>query len=326
MVTSGGRRPVSPVTEASPGRLGVLAMAYGTPEGPEQIEAYYTHIRHGHPPSAGQLAELEGRYRAIGGRSPLTEITRAQAAALRTELIAAGQADVVVELGFKHAAPFIEEGVAKLLSAGADRIVAVVLAPHYSRGSVGEYEQRVRAAAEAAARTPELTIVPDWHLAPAYIELLASSLEQALASLPPDRRGRVHVLFTAHSLPLKVLSDGDPYPHQLRETAVAVAQAAGVERWSVGWQSAGRTTDRWIGPDVLQVLDALRGEVDAVVVCAAGFVADHLEVLYDLDIEARGRAEQLGLAFARTASPNDSPLLARALAGAVLERLAEPVE
>lgn len=306
-------------------RTGVLAMAYGTPAGPEQIEAYYTHIRRGRPPSDELLAELRGRYEAIGGRSPLLEITRAQVAALAGALADAGRDDVVVSLGFKHAAPFIEDGVRELVAAGVSRIVALVLAPHYSRLSVGEYAERAQAAADAAAAPPSLTVVHDWHLAPGYLDLLARALRDAVATLPSESRGRVHVLFTAHSLPVRILADGDPYPDQLRETASAVAQLAGVEQWSVAWQSAGRTPEPWIGPDVLDVLGELRDRADAVVVCPAGFVADHLEILYDLDIEARRRATELGLAFARTASPNDARELAQALAGIVLDQLAQPI-
>ncbi|MDE3130732.1 MAG: ferrochelatase [Acidobacteriota bacterium] len=304
-------------------RAGLLVMAYGTPDVPEQIEAYYTHIRRGRPPSDELLAELRGRYQAIGGRSPLREITRAQIAALRAALATAGREDVVLSLGFKHAAPFIEDGLGELLAAGVNRIVGLVLAPHYSRLSIGEYAERARAAAAAATQPATLTMVQDWHLAPGYLALLTRELRDSLASLPADRRERAHVLFTAHSLPVRILEQGDPYPEQLQETAAAVAELAGIERWGVAWQSAGRTAEPWIGPDVLEVLAGLRQQTDAVVVCPAGFVADHLEILYDLDVEARQRADELGLALVRTASPNDAPELAQALARVVLDRLAE---
>jgi ferrochelatase len=304
-------------------RTGVLAMAYGTADTPDQIEAFYTHIRHGRRPSDELLADLRRRYRAIGGRSPLFAITRAQTEALNAALTDAGQPDLIVSLGFKHAPPFIEAGVAELLAAGMDHIVGLVLAPHYSRLSIGEYAERARAAAAAAPQPPRFTIVRDWHLAPGYLELLARALRDAFAALPAQHRARAHTLFTAHSLPARILEQDDPYPDQLRETAAAVAELAGVERWSVAWQSAGRTPEPWIGPDVLEVLGQLREQSDAVVVCPAGFVTDHLEVLYDLDIEARARAEDLGLAFGRTASPNAAPELARTLAGVVLDHLAE---
>ncbi len=311
----------------SPGedRLGVLVMAYGTPAGPEDVEAYYTHIRRGRAPTPALLAELQGRYAAIGGSSPLLEITRAQADAVSSALAKQGLPDPIVALGCKHAKPFIEDGVGELVQSGARRIVGVVLAPHYSRMSVGEYAERALAAAQAASDPPALTVVRDWHLAPDYLQLLADALRDALAQIPAGRRSDTRVLFTAHSLPARILEQGDPYPEQLRETAAAVAELAGLQHWGIAWQSAGRTPDPWIGPDVLEVLGELAADgATAVVVCAAGFVADHLEVLYDLDIEAKARAEQLGLAFARTASANDAPQLARAVAGAVIDQMAAP--
>jgi ferrochelatase len=308
-------------------RVGVLAMAYGTPAGPDEIEPYYTHIRHGRPPTPELLSELRGRYQAIGGHSPLLEITRAQLDALGEALVAAGHPEMLVELGQKHAPPFIEDGVRELLRAGVDRIVGIVLAPHYSTMSVGEYSQRALAAAAESATPVPLTVVRDWHLAPSYLELLAREVGRAIETLPVDKRGEAHVLFTAHSLPERILKAGDPYPEQLRETAAVVAELAALQRWGIAWQSAGRTADPWIGPDVLDVLaDLSSAGVRAVVVCAAGFVSDHLEILYDLDIEAAARAAELGLAFARTASANAAPELARAMAGAVLANLAEPLQ
>lgn len=305
-------------------RAGILAMAYGTPAGPEEIEAYYTHIRRGRPPTPELLAELRERYRAIGGHSPLLEITRSQLAALSEALTASGHPEMVVALGQKHAPPFIEDGVAELLATGVDRIVGIVLAPHYSGMSVGEYAGRAQAAAAGSATPVPLTVVRDWHLAPAYLHLLAREVGRAVQGLPGEHRSHAHVLFTAHSLPERILAAGDPYPGQLRETAAAVAEIAGLQRWGIAWQSAGRTADPWIGPDVLEVLaDLSAAGVGAVVVCAAGFVSDHLEILYDLDIEARGRAAELGLAFARTASPNDAPELAEAMAEAVLTQLTQ---
>ncbi|MGH9263413.1 MAG: ferrochelatase, partial [Acidimicrobiales bacterium] len=219
----------------------------------------------------------------------------------------------LVELGMKHAPPFIEDGVAALAGAGVRRIVALVLAPHYSVLSVGEYASRAEsAAAEVGAPS---TMVASWHLAPGYLDLLAAFVRGEV-----DRLGAepVEVVFTAHSLPTRILDMGDPYPDQLAETAKAVASLAGIDRWSVGWQSAGRTADPWIGPDILTVLpDLADAGVRGVVVCAAGFVSDHLEVLYDLDIEARALADRLGLAFTRTPSPNAHPAFCATLAEVV---------
>jgi ferrochelatase len=293
--------------------VGVLLMAYGTPATPDDVEAYYTHVRRGRPPTPEQLTDLQRRYGAIGGTSPLLARTQAQARGVQVALDGAGQ--FRVELGMKHAPPFIEDAVGRLVVAGCARAVGVVLAPHYSRLSVGEYEARADA---AAGDLLDLAMVRSWHESPPYIDALTERVRAALASLPDP----TEVVFTAHSLPTRILEDGDPYPDQLRATAEAVAARVGVERWRVAWQSAGRTPEPWIGPDLLQVLDELAAtDVKGVLVCPAGFTSDHLEVLYDLDIEARAHAEKLGLAFARTASLNDDPRLCAAVAAAVLERV-----
>jgi ferrochelatase len=301
----------------------VLAMAYGTPAGPEELEAYYTHIRRGRPPTPELLVGLRRRYEAIGGHSPLLELTRAQVAGLERALAEAGRPDISVALGMKHAAPFIEDAVAELLAAGTRRILGLVLAPHYSHLSVGEYDERARAAAAGAAVQPVVSVVSSWHLAPGYLDFLAAALENALRALPAGAAAGARVLFTAHSLPARILDEDDPYPAQLHETAAAVAARTGLERWSVAWQSAGRTPEPWLGPDVLEALgDLAAAGASAVVVCPAGFISDHLEVLYDLDVEASARARELGIAFARTASPNADPRLLGALARVVLDELA----
>ena len=284
-------------------------MAYGTPATPDDVESYYTHVRRGRPPTPEQLADLRRRYDAIGGTSPLLARTREQAAGIQAAL---GEG-FLVELGMKHARPFIEDGVAALVAAGVTRIVGIVLAPHYSALSVGEYAKRADTAAAGAG--VDFTMVKSWHLAPGYVDLLAGFVQAELPRLAVDP---VEVVFTAHSLPTRILDMGDPYPDQLTETAAAVAAGAGIDRWSVGWQSAGRTPEPWIGPDILAVLPALHDAGAAgVVVCAAGFVSDHLEVLYDLDVEARAAAEALGLAFTRTPSPNADPRFCATVAGVV---------
>jgi protoporphyrin/coproporphyrin ferrochelatase len=291
------------------GIVGVLLMAYGTPATPDDIEAYYTHVRRGRPPTPELLAELRGRYEAIGGTSPLLERTEEQRAGIEAALGDGYR----VQLGMKHAPPFLEDGVASLAAAGVSRIVGLVLAPHYSALSVGEYAGRAAAAA-AEAGVP-LTMVESWHLAPGYLDLLARFVTDTVAGLGVEP---VEVVFTAHSLPERILAMGDPYPDQLAETAAAVAERTGVRRWSVGWQSAGRTPEPWIGPDLLDVLPMLvaAGAAGAVV-CPAGFVSDHLEILYDLDVEARAAAERLGLPFARTPAPNAHPAFCATVAEVV---------
>jgi ferrochelatase len=295
----------------------VLVMAYGTPRDLAEVEAYYIDIRRGRPPTPEQLEELTARYRAIGGRSPLLAITSAQANGIRDRLDG-----VPVYIGQKHAPPRIPEAVIQMKADAIDEVVGLVLAPHFSSMSVGDYEQRVRAAAEATGWTGSLHMIPSWHLEPGYLEFLTAAVHSAREQLPPETRSDSVVLFTAHSLPQKILESGDPYPDQLRETAAAVAARAGIRRWEIAWQSAGRTPDPWIGPDILEVLPRLKLEgAPAVVVCPCGFVADHLEVLYDVDIEARGLARELDLPLARTPSPNDDPAFLDALAAIVKRAL-----
>jgi ferrochelatase len=284
-------------------------MAYGTPATPADVEAYYTHVRRGRPPTAEQLADLRRRYDAIGGTSPLLARTREQAAGIQAALGDGFR----VELGMKHAPPFIEDGLTALAEAGVEQVVGLVLAPHYSALSVGEYATRAEAAATGAGVA--FTMVRSWHLAGGYLDLLAGFVRAEVARLAVEP---VEVVFTAHSLPTRILDMGDPYPDQLAETAATVAARAGVERWSVGWQSAGRTPEPWIGPDILAVLPALvEAGAAGVVVCPAGFVSDHLEVLYDLDIEARAAAEAVGLAFTRTPSPNAHPAFCATVADVI---------
>jgi protoporphyrin/coproporphyrin ferrochelatase len=298
-------------------RTAVLLMAYGTPRTPEEIEPYYTDIRRGRPPTPELLAELVGRYAAIGGISPLAERTEAQRARLQEALDERAPGRYEVVLGLKHAEPMIERAVDDVAARGFRDIVGLVLAPHYSSFSIGQYLGRARAAAEPHGIT--VTGVESWHLEPAYLDFLAAGLRAGLAELPTNTK----VLFTAHSLPERIIALGDPYPRQLRETAQAVAERVGLAPWSswgIAWQSAGRTPEPWIGPDILEVIDDLAASENAsgVLVCACGFVADHLEVLYDLDIEAKARAEQRGLAFGRTPCVNDDPAVLAALAGRVL--------
>ena len=289
---------------------GVLLMAYGTPATLDDVEEYYTHIRGGRTPAPELVADLRRRYEAIGGTSPLLDITRLQASGIQ-QVLGDG---FVVELGMKHAPPFIEDGVGALARLGVRQIVAAVLAPHYSAMSVGEYQRRAAEAARNAAIN--LVTIDSWHLEPGYIDLLSDTLVSDTL-LSDTVRGAAYVLFTAHSLPARILETGDPYPDQLRESAEAIAKRAGIEdeRWSLAWQSAGRTPEPWLGPTVLEVLPDLtsRGFTD-VVICPQGFVADHLEVLYDLDIEAKALATDLGISLARTPCPNDDPRLCRALA------------
>jgi protoporphyrin/coproporphyrin ferrochelatase len=291
---------------------GVLLMAHGTPSSPDEIAAFYTRIRRGRPPTPEQLAELEARYRAIGGVSPLAECTRAQVDGVRAALELRAPGHFVVSFGAKHTDPLIEEAAAALALAGHRRVIGVVLTPHGS--SLGSQEYLDRAAA-ALGDTP-FVAVEHWYAEPALVELLASRVKDAVASVS----GRARLIFTAHSLPERIRETGDTYPEQLAESARLVALAAGLDEWQVAWQSAGRTPEAWLGPDVREVVRRLTadGGTDAVVVCPIGFVADHLEVLYDLDIDVAAAAAANGLAYARTASLNDDPVFVRVLADVVI--------
>lgn len=305
----------------SPRRLGLVVMAYGTPRSPDEIEPYYTHIRRGRPPTPELLADLTARYDAIGGISPLARLTEAQRAALQRGLDARMPDEWTVVLGQKHAAPFIEDAVAALADDGITDAVGLVLAPHFSGFSVGEYQRR--ASETGVERGVRMHAIERWHLEPAYLDFLTDATREALAPMPE----RTTVLFTAHSLPERVLVD-DPYPDELAESARVVAERLGITSWSIAWQSAGRTPEPWRGPDILEELARIAsdGSADGVVVCAQGFTADHLEVLYDLDIEARAVADRLGLAFARTRSLNDDPTVLSALADRVIAAMGEPAD
>ena len=295
-------------------KTAVLLMAYGTPRSREEILPYYTDIRRGRPPTEEQLSDLTARYEAIGGLSPLAALTEAQRDALQTALNNIAPNTYHVALGLKHAAPMIEDAVQQLAQEGFTKIVALVLAPHFSSFSIGQYIDR----ATTAAKLHGISVVgiTSWATEEAFIEFLAADMSAKLATMP----AATHVLFTAHSLPQRIIDAGDPYPAELRSTAVAVAAKVGLTentQWSIAWQSAGRTPEPWIGPDILDVIDQLATQptpATGVLVSACGFVADHLEVLFDLDIEASHRAEQHGLAFARTECVNDNGAIMNALA------------
>jgi ferrochelatase len=298
--------------------VGVVLMAYGSPADTSDIPRYYTDIRRGRAPSAEQLADLTRRYEAIGGLSPLLERTEAQRRAVQAALERLAADSYTVVLGLKHSSPTIEAAVEDVAGRGVARVVGAVLAPHYSGLSVGQYLSRLE---DAAGRYGlGSTGIRSWAVEPAFVEFLAGELRERLAARPESTR----VVFTAHSLPARVVATGDPYPTELRATAQAVADALGLVegvQWEIAWQSAGRTPEPWLTPDILTVIDRLGDDptVQAVVVCACGFVADHLEVLYDLDVEARRRAESLGLRFARTRCVNDDPSVMGALAARIAD-------
>lgn len=302
--------------------IGVLVMSYGTPESLEQIEPYYTHIRRGRKPSPEQLAELTARYEAIvGGVFPLRENTNRQVADLEATLNREHpEFSFKCYQGMKHAYPFVEDGVKTMAADGVKRAIGIVLAPHYSVMSVGSYVKRAQGAAEEAG--VRLDCVESYHLNPKLIRALSERVTASLEAFGPGAKDDVRVLFTAHSLPERILQMNDPYVDQLMETSRAVAESADVKHWQFSWQSAGATNEPWLGPDLLDTMRMLAAEgVKRLLVCPVGFVSDHLEVLYDLDIEAAGLAAELGLEFARTASLNTDPLYMQALSDEVYAKL-----
>jgi protoporphyrin/coproporphyrin ferrochelatase len=279
----------------------VVLMAYGSPERLEDVPAYYADIRGGRPIAPEHLADLVDRYRRLGieDSSPLNAITEQTRAALEREL------GIAVYTGMKHWPPRIADAASAAIEAGADTIIGLVLAPHYSALSIRGYREQLE---QAIAGRAELRFVDSWHDEPGFVGLLADRV-----------RGRdAHVVFTAHSLPARVLELGDPYKDQLLETARLVAASAGLDDWSFSFQSESPTGEPWLGPDILDHLRDLHARgVERVLVAPVGFVSDHLEIRWDLDVEAKELGQELGLELARIEMPNDDPAFVRTLAGIV---------
>lgn len=294
----------------------VLLMAYGTPRTLEEVEPYYTHIRRGKPPSPEQLQDLIRRYEAIGGVSPLNEITIRQVQAIERELRRRGW-NGRVYVGMKHWHPFIAEAVEQMAKDGVQRAVGVVLAPHYSRISIGGYIDYAVRARDEMAPGMELRFVERWGNHPRFIEAVAGKVQQAMSGW---RAEETMVIFSAHSLPQRIHQWGDPYERELMDSAQLVAQRLGLPYWTFAYQSASATGEPWLGPDILERIEEIASDSSQrqVLCCAIGFVADHLEVLYDLDIEARQKCESLGLSYRRAPLLNDDHLLAEAVADVTL--------
>ncbi|MFC4778628.1 ferrochelatase [Paenibacillus sp. GCM10023252] len=302
-------------------RIGVLVMSYGTPQSLDDIEAYYTHIRRGNAPTPEMLADLKGRYEAIvGGVFPLRANTDGQVASLQDKLEQLAPGQYVCYQGLKHAVPYIEDGVQQMAADGIVEAVGIVLAPHYSTMSVGTYIKRAQAQAEELGI--RMSFVEQYHLHPKLLQALAERVKDGLERLAVSSGGAepVKVLFSAHSLPVRIREVNDPYEEQLLATSREVAAQAGVADWQFTWQSAGRTREPWLGPDILETLQELNEEgVKGVLVAPVGFVSDHLEVLYDLDLEAKSAAAKLGMTLERIAMLNRDPLYMETLAESIIE-------
>ena len=300
--------------------VAVLLMAYGTPDTLDAVEPYYTHIRGGRTPSPEAVANLRARYERIGGTTPLLDLTRAVQDRL-TERFAADGDPRRVYVGMKHWHPYIAETVAAMAADGVRRATALVLAPHYSRISIGGYRKYLEQANAELAAPVDLNLVERWGAEPEFIAMMASLVRDGLQ---PFGGSDVTVVFTAHSLPVRIREWQDPYEAELLESSRLAAEAAGISGWRFAWQSAGATGEPWIGPDILEYLATLAAEgVRNVLQVPIGFVADHLEVLYDIDVEARDRAAALGLKLRRTRLPNADPRFIDVLAAVI--RRAESV-
>ena len=286
----------------------VVLMAYGSPERLSDVPAYYADIRGGRPVAPENLADLVERYRRLGieDSSPLNAITEQTRAALEIEL------GLPVFTGMKHWTPRIADAAESAGAAGAGEVAGLVLAPHYSALSIAGYREQLET---ALARRAEMRFVESWHDEPGFVELLADRV----------RGTDAHVVFTAHSLPARILASGDPYRDQLLETSRLVAEAAGLSAWSFSFQSESPTGEPWLGPDILDHLESLaRQGVESVLVCPVGFVSDHLEIRWDLDVEAQEKAAELGLRLERIEMPNADPAFVRTLAGIVKRALSVP--
>ncbi|MDI2586732.1 ferrochelatase [Psychrobacillus sp. NEAU-3TGS] len=303
--------------------MGLLVMAYGTPYEEADIERYYTHIRHGRKPSEEQLADLTGRYKAIGGISPLAKITQNQAEDLCKRLNEMqDEIEFKLYIGLKHIEPYLEDAVAQMHKDGISEAVSIVLAPHFSTFSIKSYNGRIKEEAEKLGNLT-ITSVESWYDEPKFIQYWNEKVSEAFAAMSEEQREKACLIVSAHSLPEKILAMGDPYADQLNETADLIAKAAGVKNYAVGWQSAGQTPEPWIGPDVQDLTRELHEEkgYTTFVYTPVGFVAEHLEVLYDNDYECKVVCDEIGATYVRPAMPNDQPLFIDAMADVVLKQL-----
>ncbi|WP_058308248.1 ferrochelatase [Gracilibacillus massiliensis] len=301
-------------------KVGLLVMAYGTPYQEADIERYYTHIRRGRKPTQEMLNDLTERYQAIGGISPLARITKEQATALEKQLNEKqDEVEFVYYLGLKHIEPFIEDAVEQMAQDGIKEAISIVLAPHYSTFSVKSYNGRAQE--EAEKYDIAIQSVESWYDAEGFISYWSDAIKQEYQKI--EDKDKAVLVVSAHSLPEKILQNGDPYPKQLERTAELIQQQTGIPNVEIGWQSEGNTPDPWLGPDVQDLTRDLFEQKGyrSFIYAPVGFVADHLEVLYDNDYECKVVCEEIGADYYRPPMPNVEPLFIETLAGVVLEKL-----
>lgn len=299
---------------------GVLVLAYGTPETLDDVEPYYTHIRGGRRPSDEAIADLRYRYERVGGQTPLYELTKGVADHLRAQLDAERPNEYNVYLGMKHWHPYINEVVPQIVADGLKDVIGVVLAPHYSRYSLEGYRTYTQKALDHEAQPFRFHFIESWHEHPLFRQMIARRIEQALQQFPADARADVRVVFSAHSLPEKIIAQGDPYVQQLHDSAAGIAELIGLSQHGFCFQSAAPTPEPWLGPDILDYLAQLHAEgVRNVLSVPFGFVAEHLEVLWDIDTEAQDKAAELGMTLRRIRMPNADPEFVDVITSVVLE-------
>lgn len=292
----------------------VLLLAYGGPDSLDDIPAYLLDIRGGRETPQRLTDEITERYRQIGGSSPLLRITRSTAAKLSTAV------NLPVYVGMRHWRPYIGETVAQMVAGGIRRCTAICMAPHYSALSIGAYRARLAKALTSAGSDMAVDFVESWYTQPQYLDGVAANIQETMRRFSVDERARVLVIFTAHSLPASILEQGDPYPAQLRETATLLADRLGLasDRWMFSFQSAAQTGTPWLGPQIEALVPELAGSGERnLLIAPVGFIADHVEVLYDLDIGVQCIARSVGVRVERTPMLNDSPALVNALAAIV---------
>ncbi|HFQ6076480.1 TPA: ferrochelatase [Listeria monocytogenes] len=303
-------------------KVGLLVMAYGTPYKDEDIERYYTDIRHGHKPSEEMIADLRGRYHAIGGLSPLAKITEAQAYGLEKALNESqDEVEFKAYIGLKHIEPFIEDAVEAMHKDGIEEAISIVLAPHYSSFSVEAYNKRAKDAADKLGGL-RIKAINDWYKQPKFIQMWADRINETAKQIPADELLDTVLIVSAHSLPEKIKQHNDPYPEQLQETADFIFEKVVVPHYALGWQSEGKTGEPWLGPDVQDLTRELYGreKYKHFIYTPVGFVAEHLEVLYDNDYECKVVTDEVGATYHRPPMPNSDPEFLEVLRTVVWEK------